>query len=57
MFLATISLARARESALIVADSQVVYVLRDRNIEHRFQIGSLATIATAMVTLDWRLTS
>jgi D-alanyl-D-alanine carboxypeptidase (penicillin-binding protein 5/6) len=51
LFLATITLAQ--ESALVVADNQTGCILRDRNIEHRLQIGSLATIATAVVTLDW----
>src|SRR5437868_147832 len=42
----------AQESALI-ADNQTGYILHNRSIDHRLQIGSLATIATAAVTLDW----
>ena len=50
LFISTFTLAQ--ESALI-ADNQTGHILYNSNIEHRLQIGSLATIATAVVTLDW----
>jgi len=50
LFISTFTLAQ--ESALI-ADNQTGHILYKRNIEHRLQIGSLATIATVVVTLDW----
>ncbi|ALJ56333.1 D-alanyl-D-alanine carboxypeptidase DacB precursor [Candidatus Xiphinematobacter sp. Idaho Grape] len=42
----------AQESVLI-ADNQTGYILHGRSIEHRLHIGTLATIATVAVALDW----